>query len=514
MKQYRRLFIVVVVLSLLGSTLIAQGPDTLWTRTYGGIYYDMSRSIQQTSEGGYIICGWTNSFGAGSDDVYLIKIDSEGDTTWTKTFGGTFSDGGYSVKQTPDKGYIIVGYTISYGGGDGDLYLIKTDSLGNTTWWRDYGDIYFDMGRSVQVTFDSMYVIAGYTYGANSWDVYLLKVRKNGTLYSLNQLGGPLSDRGYYVYETADSGYIVVGNTSSYGAEGDDIYLIKTDLNGDTLWTKFYGGTENDVGYSIQQTSDGGCIICGWTYSFGAGNSDGFLIKTYPNGGLLWLRTYGGVYNDGLFSVREVSGGGYIACGYTKSFGIGTPEHSNIYLIRTNPDGNILWTKTYGGDSPDNGYSIQQTDDNGYIITGSTSSFGAGAADVYVIKTKPDVGVRECKDSRKETQDIRLACHPNPFTTSTQIILTLPSIGQGAEGNSSAQEHSDREDIALHIYDVSGRLIRRLIPEFQSSRVQRVEWKGRDDRGDTVKQGIYFVRVEIKAENWSKSYRSKIIKLR
>ena len=172
--------------------------------------------------------------------------------------------------------------------------------------------------------------------------------------------GGVNNDKGYSVQETSDGGYILAGYTYSFGTGESDVYLIKLDSNGDTIWTKTYGGDSYDVGYSVQETSDGGYIIVGYTYSFGAGESDVYLIKTDSNGNVLWTKTFGGASYDMGYSVQETSDGGYIITGYTDSFGAGG---SDVYLIKTDSNGNIAWTRTYGGSSSEAGYSVRETPD-------------------------------------------------------------------------------------------------------------------------------------------------------
>ena len=192
---------------------------------------------------------------------------------------------------------------------------------------------------------------------------------------------------GQSVQQTSDGEYIIAGNTYSYGAGDYDVYLIKTDPNGDSQWQKTFGGSDSDHGYSVQQTTDGGYIIAGFTYSYGAGDYDVYLIKTDPNGNSQWQRTFGGPnYEDG-YSVQQTSDGGYIIAGSTDSYGA---EYTNIYLIKTDPNGDSEWQKTFGGNLGESGYSVQQTSDGGYIIAGLTDSYGAGNWDVYLIKLCPD----------------------------------------------------------------------------------------------------------------------------
>ena len=343
-------------------------------KTYGGAIYDIGNSVEQTADGGYVIAGYTESFGAGFYDFYLIKTDFLGDTLWTKTYGGAGNDFGYSVQQTNDGEYVIAGYTESFGAGLTDVYLIKSNSLGDTLWTRAYGGAVDDRGYSVQQTADGGYVIAGYTrsFGAGSADVYLIKTNSLGNTLWTKTYGGWSGDQGYSVQQTVDGGYVIAGSTRSFGAGGNDAYLIKTDSLGDTLWTKAYGGALNDYGYSVQQTTDGGYVIAGYTYSFGAGNYDFYLIKTDSLGDTLWTRSYGGANDDWGYSVQQTADGGYVIAGYTLSFGTGL---SDVYLIKTNSLGDTLWTKTYSRWHSDFCKSVQQTADGGYVIVGETKSF-------------------------------------------------------------------------------------------------------------------------------------------
>jgi hypothetical protein len=410
-RQAAQLIVSIVVCA---SPVLAQ---TSWWRTYGGTNADEGHSVQQTSDGGYMIAGSTSSFGAGSYDVYLIKTNAQGDTLWTRAYGGTNDDGGWSAQQTSDGGYIIAGYTWSFGAGGVDVYLIKTDASGDTLWTRTYGGTSLDGCSSVQQTSDSGYIIAGLTmsFGAGSFDVYLIKTTASGDTVWTRTYGGMSWDGGYWVQQTSDGGYIIAGWTE---AGGTDVYLIKTDASGDTLWTRAYGGASEDDGNSVWQTSDGGYIIAGETWSFGAGTPDHanvYLIKTDTAGDTLWTRTYGGPNDDYSYSVHQTSDGGYIILGRTWSYGAGC----DVYLIKTDASGDTLWTRTCGGTYDDWGYSVQQTSDSGYIIAGYTQSFGAGSYDVYLIKTDANGNVAVEEPPTPQLADSRTALRvqPNPFSS-------------------------------------------------------------------------------------------------
>jgi len=258
----------------------------LWTKTYGGKSWDEGWAVQQTTDGGYIVAGYTLSFGAGNYDVYLIKTDANGDMLWTKTYGGRKEDYGRAVQQTTDGGYIVAGYTRSFGAGWKDVYSIKTDANGNILWTKTYGGVNNDHGYAVEQTADGGYIVAGetYSFAAGKADVYLIKIDVNGNTLWTKTYGGADIDIGYAVQQTTDGGYIVAGETSSFGAGWKDMYLIKTDANGNIRWTKTYGGSAVDEVYAVQQTTDGRYIVVGETYNFGAGGADVYLIKTDANG--------------------------------------------------------------------------------------------------------------------------------------------------------------------------------------------------------------------------------------
>ena len=369
-------------------TLIITLPITLWgqvwEKNFGGMGSDDGYSVKQTTDGGYIVTGFTTSFGNNFGNIYLIKTDENGDSLWTKTFGGSVNNGASSVQETNDGGYIITGLTNGDSLSDYDVYLIKTDENGDSLWAKTYGGMEGDGGYSVEQTTDNGYIITGNTnsFGNGNDDVYLIKTDENGDSLWTKTYGGMLMDIGSCVQQTTDGGYIITGKTAIPFA-GYKIYLIKTDENGDSTWTKTYGSTHDIWGRFVQQTNDGGYILIG---SGGGIN----LIKTNENGDALWTKTFGKNLYYGN-SVQQTNDEGYILTGTTNSttnsFGNGSID---VFLIKTNENGDSLWTKTYGGINQDKGSSVQQTNDGGYIITGSTSSFGNESNNVYLIKTNSE----------------------------------------------------------------------------------------------------------------------------
>ncbi len=445
-------------------------------RTYGGVDFDRGKSVQQTTDGGYAIVGITSSFGAGSNDVYLIKTDSIGDTIWTRTYGGVDIDIGNSFQQTLDGGYIVVGSTRSFGMGNYDVYLIKTDASGDIVWTKTFGGIDSDFGSSVQQTSDGGYIIAGATrsFGLGSYDTYFIKTDSSGDSLWTRTYGGMDNDQALSVWETTDGGFISVGLTKSFGAGDYDIYLIRTDSSGDTLWTRTYGDTTADQGYSVQQTSDGGYIVAGNTVR-GNGFYDFYLIKTDSSGDSLWTRTYGGSADDAAEFVRQTLDDGFILTGYTDSYGAGG---SDVYIVRTNSSGDTLWTRTYGDSLSDAGYVVQETTDGGYIITGQTEPDSApGNVDVYLIKmTEPVTGIGESGRVSLFPKKFSLAQNfPNPFNPMTAIKYQIPELS----------------NVTLKVYDVLGSEVATLVNEEKPVGSYEVEFNA-----SNLPSGIYFYRLQ------------------
>jgi hypothetical protein len=365
---------------------LISGCSKTFNKTFGGSGADYAYSVQQTTDGGYILAGYTASFGAGDDDAWLIKTDADGNKVWDTTFGGSEGDCAWAVQKTSDGGYILAGGTDSFGAGYVDAWLIKTDANGIEQWNKTFGGSDYDEAWSVQQTSDGGYILAGITwsFGAGRCDAWLIKTDADGNKVWDRTFGGSEGDNAFAVQQTSDGGYILAGSTQSFGAGYVDAWLIKTDANGIEQWNKTFGGLGVDEAWSVQQTSDGGYILDGKTSSFGAGSSDAWLIKTDANGNKIWDRTFGGSSSDYAYAVQQTSDGGYILAGATYSFGVGA---SDAWLIKTDANGKKQWNKTFGGLGGDEAWSVQQTSDGGYILGGITTSFGAGNWDARLIKT-------------------------------------------------------------------------------------------------------------------------------
>ncbi|UCG37343.1 MAG: hypothetical protein JSV64_03465 [Candidatus Bathyarchaeota archaeon] len=309
-----------------------------WNQTYGGNRPDIAFSVVETSDGGYALAGRTRSFGAVMADYLLVKANGSGTQEWRRRYGGAGIDAARSVVETSDGGYTLAGFTDSFGAGDRDIWLVKTDASGNHQWNKTYGGSLADGAFSIVKTDDGGYALAGYTYsfGAGEEDVWLVKTDASGNHQWNKTYGGAGLDGAWSVVETSDGGYALAGYTESFGVGDRDFWLVKTDASGNHQWNKTYGGMETDPAHSLVETNvveagDGGYPLAGFTTSFGEGGQDGWLIKTDTDGNMEWNQTYGGVQNDFLSSVVRTDDGGYALGGFTASSGAGNED---FWLIK------------------------------------------------------------------------------------------------------------------------------------------------------------------------------------
>ena len=389
-------------------------PDTLWTKTFNSIEYQYAKEIQQTNDNGYIICGYIRYDAANS--LFLLKTDYEGNEIWIRSYGDTLSSScGYAVLETDDNGYIVVGNH------NNETWMLRTNSGGDSLWSKYLGG---STGNSMKRTPSGGYIIAGYSY--DSFDrIYLVETDENGDSLWSNSYGVDDYDyRGYGIDNTNDDGYIITGR-SDYFQFIQGVALLKTDQQGNELWLQnFSGSGYSEKGNCVISTDDGGYIVVGNTNSFGAGSNDVYLLKTNSDGDTIWTQTYGDVDGDYGNDVIQTSENGYLIIGETE-----IDQISDVWLIKTDDFGNVLWTQTYGGESYDWGKSIKNTNDNGYIIAGGTQSFGGGDADVYLIRLDSEGTLVEDIGSNQPATFILHPCNPNPFNPSTTISFELRETG-------------------------------------------------------------------------------------
>ena len=390
--------------------------------------YDYGMSAKQTTDKGYIIGGSTSGAGNGSTDVYAVKTDSLGQTKIRKTFGGINIDKGFCIRQTKDSGYVLVGYTNSFGAGGYDVYLIKTDSLLNELWTKTYGGTDWDFGNCIEQTTDGGFIICGstYSYGKGNEDYYLIKTNATGDTLWTKTYGGTKEDVANSVIQTSDGGYILTGTTKSMGDTLGDFYTIKTNSLGDTIWTNKFGGSHLDYGNDILESRYGGYIIGGETQSFGAGNSDGIIIKISTSGVAGSTLTIGNTNFDNIESITEATDGKIAMTGITLSYGAG---NGDVYFFIIDNNWNFYNSTTFGGSQYDIGCSVEVTNDKAFIICGYTESFNNGLDDIYLIKTD-NSGLASVSEGIFITTEITeiansniTSIYPNPATNFVSINL-------------------------------------------------------------------------------------------
>ncbi len=369
-------------------TSILDAPVEEWNKTFGGKEDDYGGIVKQTTDGGYIIVGYTRS-NSGNKDIWLIKTDNAGNMIWNKTFGGKYDDTATSLDITNDGGYIIAGATLSYSQDVGrylDGWVIKTDKDGNELWSKTFGYPYHDLFYSVEQTNDGGYILAGFTeMNDHKTSIWIVKIDSEGSQIWERIVSEDVMSFGENIKQTADGGYIVTGVITAGGFIGD-IILLKLDENGEIIWSKIFDEGGYEDGRCVQQTNDGGYIIVGYTVKFPA-PGDIWLIKTDSTGGMLWNKTFGGSGNDEVWQVQQTIDGGYIMACDTTSYGAGDYD---AWIIKTDSNGNEEWNKTFGGKGEESSLYVEQTSDSGYIISGYTGSYGAGKKDAWLIRIAPE----------------------------------------------------------------------------------------------------------------------------
>jgi hypothetical protein len=355
-------------------------------QTIGGSYLDYAYSVINTSDGGFALAGYTYSDGAGSSDMWLVKTDDTGQVEWERYYGGTKSDYGFSIIATIDGGYVLGGGTESYGAGGADMWLVKTDNQGEIEWSQTFGGIEDDYAFPTIQTLDEGFLIGGRThsFGAGDSDMCLVKINNQGEIEWNHTYGGKSADSGDDVIIASDGGYVIVGGTESYGAGAADMWLVKTNPSGEIEWNQTYGGINEDRATVVLMASDEGYVITGLTQSFGAGNRDMWLVKTDSSGQPEWNHTFGGKENDLADSLIATINGGYALAGRTESLGAGSED---MWLVKTNSSGQMEWKQTFGGGEEDAAYSVIEIAVNEYILVGRTASQGIGV-DLWLLKVK------------------------------------------------------------------------------------------------------------------------------
>ena len=359
----------------------------LFNNTFGDASYDYGRSLIELNDGGYLIAGNTSLLGDNYSNALLIKIDHTGKEMWKRDYTFSSVDRLNMVKELQDGSLVAAGFKISSTNYSKDILVIKTDAQGNLEWQRSYGDAQDETANSIDILIGGGFIISGEVINENTGFslCYLIKIDNEGGLDWSNTFGGNQNDNGLSVISTNDAGFAITGMTRSLGDSNGDVWLIKVNSNGEMEWERTYGGDDTEYGRTIQQTVDGGYIIIGQTESFGLGYNDAYLIKTDSQGNEIWSQTFGGQGTDQGRQVVNTLDEGYLISGYTDSFG--TLGGFNFWLVKANSLGELEWQRFYGEQGDDRGLSGIQTSDGGYAIAGYTNSGTSSGSDILFIKT-------------------------------------------------------------------------------------------------------------------------------
>lgn len=473
----RKTILLLIIIPLILATTCNAQPDSLWSRTYGGAGDDACYSLIQTADGGFALGGVTVSFGSGMSDMWIVKTNADGDSLWSHTFGGRFSESCGSLIETIDGSYVFAGNTSSFGSGEYDMWMIKTNADGDSLWSRTFGGARSDGCHSMLQTEDGGYILAGSTRsyghrlfeGRRYFDMWMIKTNADGDSLWSRTFGGELSDRCLSIIRTEDGGYVLAGYTESFGAGSSDFWMVKTNADGDSLWSRTFGGERQDFCNSIVQTEDGGFALGGTTLSFSVGYNDLWIVKTNANGDSLWSRTYGEIHRSAnCNSLIQTEDGCIVASGY---YGI------DVLLLKINSEGDSLWSENYGRGREreiNSCYTAIQIEDGSFVLGGS-HGIDVDQKDMFLIKTSPDpVNVPDITKPLIVEDLVLFPTYPNPFNSTTTIRYQLPTSGQ----------------LSLAVYNPTGQRMTTLFEGFATAGVHSINLIA-----DELPTGLYFVRL-------------------
>ncbi len=445
-----------------------------WPKIYGGDQADIGLSVQETNDEGFIIAGYSYSFGNGTADPWLIKTDKFGNLEWDKIYVTPYNSYGAHVEITDENEYLIALNTAdSSGVYSGNLLL--TDTNGNEKLGRMFGSGGSSEVNSILQTTDNSYIMAGScsTTEGEPFDFWLIKIDDEGNELWRRTYGGAGDDMCNSLQQLPDGGYILFGTTNSYGAGESDFWLLKTDENGNKIWDTTFGGLSIDEGKSLKLTSDEGFILAGLTESYGEGGQDCYLIKTDKNGNEEWSKTFGS-QNDDLFDdVIQTPDGGYISVGTTMK-----NDNRDILIIKTDSSGNEIWDRVIGEEWGDAGKAICKTSDGKYAITGRTRSWGANVTDIFLIKIEDSGNITQLS-KLKMPENISLSNYPNPFNRYTNICLNIKRQGK----------------YTMRVIDLSGKEITVLLNRFLPEGQFEFSWNGQNQNRKIINPGVYFLEL-------------------
>ena len=470
MQKQQRIFLLGIFLfGFFCLQLYSQAPDTAWTRNFHRGTWEVVFSIQQTSDDGFIMVGESHLLNDYHNEIFLLKTDQNGDSLWAKVIGNNEDFYPYSVKEDPYGGYVIAGKK-DPGTSPGKGFLLKTDENGDSLWTIFLEGSGNSIANCVTCTLDTGYAFTGYRYVSTNQSMYLCKTNATGDSTSLKIYDRGGHEIGNCIIQTSDKGYFIGGQTDYHTAGRYDFYVVKTDTVGDTLWTKTYGLSDDDYCYSVQQTTDGGYILFGTSDSAGY-TTRSLAIKIDSLGNVMWQRIFDrGTGADYGRSVVQTSDGGYIFGGSS----INPYQSQDFCFIRTDPDGNIQWIKTIGGSGTDWAYSVLQTTNGGYVLAGERAYLMPRGSDFWVVKLNADPsGIEEINTAANTFKLFQN--YPNPFNPMTTIEFYLPVTNH----------------VTLKIYNILGEEVSTLFSGQLFSGDHKFEWFARN-----YSSGIYYYQFQ------------------
>ncbi len=363
-----------------------------WAKIYGGVGEDSPWKIASTSNSGFAIEGRTRSFGSGSEDFLFFTADSNGTSILQKVFSAPNLDEPYAMTATSDGGYLIAGNSSSFGEGSKDILFLKLNASGKIDWQKSIGGNDDESALSVVQTSDGGYIAVGWTFsvGAGGTDAWIVKISPDGNLEWQKAYGGTGYEFAYSIIETNDGGFLFVGNTDSSTGKDNDVWVVKLNNNGDVVWQKTYGGTNEESARAVRQNPDGTYTIGAWSKSFGNGSSDFWLLKLNSDGSILWQKSYLTQKDANFFAFERTKDNGFILVGGLNISTNSNPDY-DFFVVRIDEFGSPVWKKTYGGSGTDQASTIAASETSGFLVAGWTFSFDdAMASDILVLKIDED----------------------------------------------------------------------------------------------------------------------------
>jgi len=449
-------------------------------RVIGGTEDDNGVSFCMSDDGNYIIVGDTKSQGQGSTDVYISKIDSFGNKIWSKVYGSVHQDYAMSIIRTSDNAYLVLGYSWDFGFWNEDMHLIKIDENGDKLWDKYYGDYQRDQGFSIKELNDGGYILIGYSKSFEPrGDFYVVRIDCLGDELWSNNYGTNYVDYGFDVLET-DEGFILLGTAggfynpvqADFKSHDADVLMIKIDKNGSEIWRKTYGGNQHDFGNAILAAADGYYIL-GSTQSEGNGSFDIMLMKVDKSGNKLWSKTYGDKSFDYGYSFDITSDTCLYLLGATDNSDIG--NSIDMYLIKSDMSGKIIWEMSIGGTGSEYGYSVRATEDSGCVLIGNTNSYGNGNNDIYFLRLDKDGNLLIFNDIADTITDkFYASVYPNPMNNKAIFDVKPNNFASSYE---------------FKLFDIKGNLVRHY---------SVINANKFDFNRNTLKSGIYIYTISLK----------------